>query len=168
MAAVAISLVAVETRGAPQLTAELNQLASAAASASPELVGMLSHELGSTPEQAAGAAGALLGVARSRLDDREFDQVATAVPGIDSLLTLAPLLTGGGSFGSSGSASTDGPLGGLSQVAGAATTALALTSAFNKLGLPPETVTRAIPILTTFVSTSGGASVANLLASALR
>jgi predicted HD phosphohydrolase len=37
--------------------------AEVAAKASPELVGALSKEIGATPEQAAGAAGALFGVA---------------------------------------------------------------------------------------------------------
>ena len=64
--------------------------ASGAASASPELVGALSKELNSTPEQAAGAAGALFGVAKSRLKPEEFAKVSSAVPGMDSLLSAAP------------------------------------------------------------------------------
>jgi hypothetical protein len=64
--------------------------ASAAAQASPELVGALSKEMGATPEQAAGAAGTLFGVAKSRLSAAEFSQVAKAVPGMDALLKAAP------------------------------------------------------------------------------
>ena len=59
---------------------------SAAAKASPELVGTLSKEIGATPEQAAGAAGSLFGVAKSRLKPEEFSKVAAAVPGMDALL----------------------------------------------------------------------------------
>src|SRR5262245_7667997 len=54
--------------------------AAAAVKASPALVGALSKEMSSTPEQAAGAAGALFGVAKSRLNADQFSQVAAAVP----------------------------------------------------------------------------------------
>src|SRR5262245_37579770 len=64
--------------------------ASAAAKASPDLVGALSKEIGATPPQAAGAAGALFGLAKSRLKPAEFSQVAAAVPGMASLLKAAP------------------------------------------------------------------------------
>ena len=132
--------------------------ASAAAKASPELVGALSKELGSTPEQAAGAAGALLNVAKSRLNADEFGQVANAVPGMDSLLGAAPKTPG-----------AVGTAGALSQLAGSAGGALAsLAPAFSSLGLKPELVAKAIPVLTSFVSKSGGAGVGNLLAGALK
>ena len=52
-----------------------------AAKASPELVTALSKEIGGTPEQAAGAAGALFNVAKSRLKPEQFSQVAAAVLG---------------------------------------------------------------------------------------
>ena len=45
--------------------------ASAATKASPELVGALSKEIGGTPDQAAGAAGSLFGIAKSRLKNPE-------------------------------------------------------------------------------------------------
>ena len=44
----------------------------------------------------------------------------------------------------------------------------AATSAFSKLGLKPELVSKAIPVLTSFVTKSGGASVGSLLAGALK
>jgi len=40
--------------------------------------------------------------------------------------------------------------------------------AFSKLGLKPELVSKAVPVLTSFVTKSGGANVGNLLAQALR
>jgi hypothetical protein len=84
------------------------EAAKAAASASPELIGALSKELSSSPEQAAGAAGALFGVAKSRLKADEFSQVASAVPGMDALLKAAP------------STAAVGTTGAVSQMAGAA------------------------------------------------
>src|SRR6476646_10715952 len=73
---------------------------SEAAQASPELVGALSKELGSSPDQAAGAAGALFGVAKSRLSPTDFSQIAKAVPGMDLLLKAAP--SAGAAVGTTG------------------------------------------------------------------
>lgn len=129
--------------------------AAAAAKASPALIGSLSKEMGSSPEQAAGAAGALFGVAKSRLSADQFSQVAGAVPGMDLLLKAAP-------------ASGGGALGGLSQLGGSAAGLAGAASAFSKLGLSPDLVAKAIPVLTSFVTKSGGAGVGNLLAGALK
>ncbi len=132
--------------------------AALAAKASPDLVGALSKELGSTPEQAAGAAGALFGVAKSRLKPEEFSQVSKAVPGMSSLLKAAPAAAVG----------TSGAAGALSKMAGSASGLAAAASAFTKLGLKPEMVAQAVPILTSFVTKSGGANVGNLLAGVLK
>ena len=128
--------------------------ASAAAKASPELVGDLSKELGSTPEQAAGAAGALFGLAKTRLQPAEFTQVASAVPGMDSLLAAAPALDGAGAA--------------MSQLGGSAKGLASMAGAFSKLGLSPAMVGKAVPVLTSFVSKSGGAGVGKLLGSVLK
>jgi uncharacterized protein VcgC/VcgE DUF2780 len=131
--------------------------ASAAAQASPDLVGQISKEIGATPEQAAGAAGALFNVAKSRLNAGEFAQIAKAVPGMDALLKAAPAI--GGVTGTSGA---------LSQLGGAAGSLSTAASAFTKLGLKPDLVGKAVPILTSFVTKSGGADVGSLLAGALQ
>lgn len=133
------------------------EAAAAAANASPELVGSLAKELGSTKEQAAGAAGALFGVAQSRLKPEEFTQVSKAVPGMSSLLKAAPKADSGGGIG-----------GALSKATGSAASLATAASAFSKLGLKPEMVSKAVPILTSFVSKSGGADVGKLLAGALK
>ena len=132
----------------------------AAAKASPELVGALSKELGATPEQAAGAAGALFGVAKTRLKPAEFAQVATAVTGMDALLKAAPAPAAAGGGGGAAAA--------VSQLAGQAGGLASAASAFTKLGLKPDAVTKAIPVLTSFVGKSGGAGVASLLTGALK
>jgi hypothetical protein len=119
-------------------------VATSALKASPGLITDLSKELGSSPEQAAGAAGALFGVAKSKLKPAEFSQIASAVPGMDALLSAAPAI-GGSAAGMAGAA-----------------------SAFSKLGLKPELVAKAVPVLTQFVTKSGGANVGNLLASVLK
>jgi hypothetical protein len=129
----------------------------AAAKASPDLVGALSKELSSTPEQAAGAAGSLFGIAKSSLKPADFSKVAAAVPGMASLLKAAPK-TGGKSKMPAG----------LSQLAGSAGGLAAAASAFSALGLSPDLVAKAVPVLTSFVSKSGGADVGNLLAGVLK
>jgi hypothetical protein len=141
-------------QAAPGLAQGAAAEATAAAKANPELVGALSKEIGGTPEQAAGAAGTLFGVAKSRLKADEFSQVATAVPGMDSLLKAAP-----GASGTTGALSQLG--GGASGLAGAA-------SSFSKLGLSPDMVSKAVPVLTSYVTKSGGSNVGSLLAGALK
>lgn len=127
--------------------------AEAAAKASPDLVNSLAKEMGSTPEQAAGAAGALLGVAKSRLAANDFSTVSSAVPGMDLLLKAAPA--------ASGATGTSGMMGKMAGLASAA-------SAFSKLGLDPGLVSKAVPVLTSFVTKSGGANVGKLLAGVLK
>lgn len=137
----------------PAAAQDAPSAAAAAAKASPDLVGALSKELGATPDQAAGAAGALFGVAKSKLKADEFSQVAAAVPGMDALLKAAPPAAAGGAMGQLSNAT-----GGMAAAA----------SAFSSLGLKPDLVAKAVPVLTNFVSKSGGATVGNLLAGALR
>lgn len=72
----------------------LTQVPSTATSASPELVSQLTKGLSITPTQATGGAGALFGLAKSRLSPADFSKVAEAVPGMNSFLKAAPT-TGG-------------------------------------------------------------------------
>ncbi len=116
--------------------------------ANPELVGSLAKELGSTPQQAEGAAGALFDVAKRGLPADDWGKVSAAVPGIDGLLKAAPAAGGG----------VAGKLGGMASAA----------AAFQKLGLKPELVAKAVPVLTQYVTKSGGAGVASLLAGVLK
>ena len=141
------------------------QVPGAAGTANPELVGALANELGSTPQQAEGAAGALFGVAKSKLNPGDWSKVAAAVPGMDGLLKAAPAVApgSGGTAGTTGTTGTSAitsaaGVGGLSSVAGS----------FSKLGLKPEMAAKAVPVLTNFVTKSGGADVGQLLAGALK
>lgn len=112
----------------------------------------LSKELGCTLQQAEGAAGALLGLAKSRLKPEEFARVAAGVPDLPGLLKAAPLAD------PKAAAAGAGNLGGLAGLAGS----------FTKLGLKPESALRAVPVLTGFVGQKGGAEAATLLAGALK
>ena len=128
------------------LVAPHAQAAPAVKVANPELVGALEKELGSSPTQAEGAAGSLFNVAKSKLSAQDWTKVAGAVPGMAGLLKAAP------------AAGAAGGLGGLASAA----------SAFSKLGLKPELVAKAVPVLIQYVTKSGGADIGNLLASVLK
>jgi hypothetical protein len=134
--------------------------ANLAKTASPELIGQLTKALSITPAQASGGAGALFGLAKSRLSAADFSKVAASVPGIDSLIKSAPAPSKNSApSGLSGLAnSLPGALGSLTSVAGP----------FKKLGLPPEMAAKFVPMLTQFVESKGGAGVAGLLAGALK
>ena len=90
-------------------------------SANPDLIGALTKEIGATPTQASGAAGALFGLAKTRLKPEEFAKVAGAVPGMDTLLAAAPAVAGTAGSGAAGALAkaTGGAsaLGGLASVA---------------------------------------------------
>jgi hypothetical protein len=125
--------------------------------ASPELVDQLSKELSITPAQATGGAGALFSLAKSHLGAADFKKAAAAVPGMTSFLKAAP--SSDNMSGLSGlTGSLPGGMGGLASIAGS----------FQKLGLSPEMAGKFIPILTNFVQSKGGASVASLLSGALK
>lgn len=128
--------------------------------ANPELAGALAKEIGGTAEQAEGAAGALFGLAKTRLKAEDWTKVAGAVPGMDGLLKAAPAAATSSGLGALAGAlpKEASDLGGLASAA----------SSFQKLGLKPEMVTKAVPVLTDYVSKMGGADVGSLLAGVLK
>lgn len=126
-----------------------------AKTASPELVGQLTKALSISPAQASGGAGALFGLAKSRLSPSDFSKVAASVPGIEGLIKSAPAspaVKGVPGLSSLGS------LGDLASTAGA----------FQKMGLSPEMVSKFVPVLTKYVESKGGPAVASLLAGVLK
>jgi hypothetical protein len=126
----------------------------------PELVGQLTKALSITPTQASGGAGALFGLAKSKLSPADFSQVAASVPGIDKLIKSAP------------AASKNSALGGLSglgnSVPGGLGSLAAVAGPFKKLGLSPDMAAKFVPILTQFVQSKGGAGAAGLLTGAFK
>jgi hypothetical protein len=155
-AAIIVVPAAPRAAGASQTAPAATPAQTAAVTASPDLTAALSKELGSTPEQAAGAAGALFGAAKTKLKPTDFASISKAVPGMAALLKAAPAL--GQKSGA----------GALTQMAGAAGGLASAASAFQALGLSPDLVSKALPVLTSFVTKSGGADVGKLLAGALK
>ena len=122
--------------------------------ANPELVGLLTKEVGVTAAQAEGGAGALLGLAKSRLKPDEFAQVSAAVPGTEGLLKAAPALA----MGSGAMAGLTGAGGGLASLAGS----------FGKLGLKPDAASKFAPVLLKYVNGKGATAAASLLGGVLK
>jgi len=131
-----------------------------AKTASPELIGQLTKQLSVTPAQASGGAGALFGLAKSRLSPAEFGKVAASVPGIDGLIKSAPSASSG--------ANTAGLSGLESSLPGGLGQAASVAESFHKLGLSPQMAEKFVPVLTKFVQSKGGASTASLLENALK
>lgn len=127
-----------------------------------DLVTMLVQQLGVTETQAQGGAGSIFHLAKEKLQAQAFDQVASAVPNMDSLLGAAPKNTSGlGSLMGGGRSLFGGATGNLEGLA-------TLGSAFSQLGLSPDMVNQFVPIVLSFVKGNGGESVSQLLAAVLQ
>ena len=126
---------------------------------SSELVGHLAKELGSTTKQAEGAAGSLFRLAKTRMTPENFSKIATAVPGMDRLLAAAPVIEGKGA----GAAALGKKVGaeGLGSLA-------EVTQSFRKLGLKPDMVKKAVPVVTDYVGKKGGGDLAKLMGESLQ
>jgi hypothetical protein len=99
----------------------------------------------------------MLDAARQKLPAADWGKVSAAVPGVERLLKAAPAGAAGGVTGAAAAA--------LSKSGGALGS---VTAAFSKLGLKPEMVAKAVPVLTQYVSKTGGAGVGSILAGVLK
>ncbi len=127
-----------------------------------ELIGQLVSSLGIQEDQAKGGAGMIFQLAKDKLGDGDFSQLASSLPGVDELLQAAPSLTGGESAGGGGGllskvmsmfGSKSGGLGGLASLAGG----------FSQLGLDAGMVGKFLPLVTSFVQEQGGDQAKSLL-----
>lgn len=135
--------------------ASLLAQASGGSKPSADLITPLAKELSASPKVAEGAAGSLFALAKTRLSPADFTKLAGAVPGMDQMLSAAPKAT-------SPAVAAASALGG--EAAGLASA----MSAFSALGLKPEMVAKAIPILTQYVGKAGGPALAALLGGVLK
>jgi len=116
------------------------------ASSSNPLLGMLTSKLGVTADQAEGGVGSMLKLAQEKLAAGDFDKVAAVVPGAQKYLDKAKSL---GAYS-----------GAVGNLAG-------LNGALGKLGIPPETASKFVPMVTDYVGKAGGSKAGALLKSAL-
>jgi len=125
------------------------------------LVSLLTSQLGVTETQARGGAGALFSYAKDKLGASDFAKVAEAVPGMAGFLGAAPKSEG-----------VSGALGGASSLLGKAKDSgagiMSLAGQFAQLGLGGDMIGKFVPILVSYVKSSGGDTVAGLLAGALK
>jgi len=126
-----------------------------------ELVQMLTNQLGISEEQAQGGSGLLLKMAKEKLGAEEFSQVASAVPGVEDLISSVPEDKGvlgalGGLTSSLGGSA--GKLGGLTSLAGG----------FKNLNLDSDMVGKFIPVVMSFAQSKGGDTVKNILEKILK
>lgn len=133
-----------------------------------ELVQHLVSSLGVQEEQAKGGAGLIMQMAKSKLEDHEFAQVAQALPGVSDLIDAAPgeKSGGGGLMGALG-----GLAGGLGGDAGGAAanvkTMVTLAAGFSKLGMDPSMVSKFMPTILSFAQTKAGGQVVGILSKVL-
>lgn len=111
--------------------------------ASNPLVSALTSQLGVSPDQAVGGAGAMLGYAQNKLPADQFGAVSNAIPGSSDIVKAAGPMLGGS------------PLASLADVGGV----------FSKLGMSPDLISKFAPILGDQVSKVAGPQVGGLLTS---
>lgn len=132
------------------------------------LVSKLTKNLGVTPEQATGGAGALFGYAKNSMNPSDFAKVAKAVPEMDTLLKAAPVgaalpgaaagLPGAGGLAGAAAGALPGAAGGLASLIGP----------FNALGMKPDMIGKFVPILLGSVKKKGGDAAFGPLAKVLQ
>ena len=124
------------------------------------LVDLLSSQLGITKDQASGGAGSIFQLAKQNLNGEDFSSVAKAVPGIDKMMGMAPIVE-----------ESSGSLQRISSMFGSSSKKISglagLTSSFEKLGLSGNMVDKFIPIILDYVNKNGSEKVMSLLKGAL-
>ena len=115
-------------------------------------------------EQAKGGAGLLFQLAKDKLGDSEFAQVADCVPGMSSLLQAAPAEDSGGMMGALGGLATAA----LGEKASGLGSLLSLAGGFSKLDLSSDMIAQFLPIILSYVQSQGGDGVKGLLEQVLK
>ena len=126
-----------------------------------ELVTILVQRFDITPQQAMGGAGALLQIAKTRMNPEAFAKLSQQVPDVKQLLSAVPALKP-----QSGLGGLAGKLAGLSGDS-AISTALTAVSIFQQLGMKPEAMQKFVPVIIDYARGNTGEAIANGLGVAL-
>lgn len=121
----------------------------------PDLIQMLTSQLGVTGEQATGGAGAIFEYAKENLDAEDFSTIAKGIPAMDDLIGMAPEPENSSALGKAG-----GALGGFDKSLGGLA---GLTSSFESLGLNADMVSKFAPIVSEYVGSVSGEQAMSLL-----
>jgi hypothetical protein len=128
------------------------------------LLGMLTHQLGISEQQASGGIGALMNVVKQNLAAGDYRRLLGGAPDLGTLAGAAP------------PAAAPAPSGGMGGLLGSAGSLLGhpglnqmgqLTQSFAGLGLSPDMVAKFAKVALQYVQGSGGADLMKLLARAL-
>lgn len=121
------------------------------------LTDALVNQLGVSPQQALGGAGAIFQAAKTNMAPQAFSNLSQSIPGMSDMLAAAPQVSQ--------------PLSGVTSVLGGAGetvgTMTSLASSFQQLNLSPSMVNQFIPVVVDYVKNTSGEMTANLLQSAL-
>lgn len=137
-----------------------------------EIVQELVKQLGVSSEQAEGGTGLLMKVAKEKLDEGQFLQVAELIPGLDDLLGKAPAVESpaspqeqGGAVGMLGDIAKSIGFGDIGEKLG---DLAGLAKAFEGLGLDASMVSKFAATIIAFLQSKGGEQVATILKSVLK
>lgn len=130
-----------------------------------DLVQSLSSQLGISGEQATGGAGALFKYAKDNLSADDFATIAGGIPGMESMLIMAPEPEDASAMGNG--SETSSTMGKVGNMLGGADTSLGgmagLASSFESLGLDAGMVGKFVPIVTDYVGKMSGDQASQLL-----
>lgn len=127
----------------------------AAVAASPKAAGLLNtlgSQLNVTPEQAIGGTGAMLGLAKNKLQPSQYAELAQKVPGLDQLSGNNAL---GGLEGLSGLLGQSGKSAGLSKALGNVQSQGDMSNAFGQLGMNSGMIGQFAPIILQYLGQQG-------------
>lgn len=147
----------------PGAASTVTGMASAAGQGA-SLTNVLVQQLGVTPTQAVGGAGAIFSTAQQNMSPTDFAQVSKAVPGMGQYLAAAPsqAAPAAGTAGLMGTAAS--ALGGSG---GSLGTMALLAGSFQSLGMNSGMTSQFIPVVLQYVQTNGGSATMGLLQNAL-
>lgn len=126
-----------------------------------ELTNLLVQRLGVTPAQAKGGAGALLQIAKTRMNPQAFAQLSQQVPDVQQLISSVPALQQ-----QSGLVGLAGKLANLSGDNSISNLVTAV-SIFKQLGMKPETIQKFAPVVVDYVRGNTNEAIAGGLKAAL-
>ncbi len=124
------------------------------ATAAPEVAGLLNTlgtQLNVTPEQAVGGTGALLGLAKNKLSNADFSQLAKSVPGLEQMSGTSALES---LLGKSGNNSM------LNSALGNVQNMGDVNNAFKALGMDSTMVSQFAPLILQYLGQQGASGSA--------
>ncbi|RMN93864.1 hypothetical protein ALQ51_00588 [Pseudomonas cannabina] len=133
------------------------------ATAAPEVAGLLNTlgtQLNVTPEQAVGGTGALLGLAKNKLSNADFSQLAKSVPGLEQMSGTSALESLGGANGLGSLLGKSGNNSMLNSALGNVQNMGDVNNAFKALGMDSTMVSQFAPLILQYLGQQGASGSA--------